>query len=242
MSDTSLSNTGARLGATAEWFRPGRLALEYSQVILNPLVSAVESFTGGVQRRVRRERRRRLAGRSYDMALEIARVLPRGSHVLDVGCGSGFIAHHLSALLGTPVTGLDVRRRADAPIEYLPYDGASFPVPDASFDAALLCYVLHHARDQRAFLREVRRVIKPGGLVVVYEDIPVSVWDVLACRAHDRAWRGRTGPCTFRLADEWRGLFESSGFEAVAERGLSRWRNLTHTVTRRLFVLRACEP
>ncbi len=238
MSDTPFNDAGARAAEPAEWFRPGWLALQYSQVLFNPLVETIESFTGGVQRRVRRARRRRLVGRSYDMALEIARVLPRGSRVLDVGCGSGFIAHHLSALLGTPVTGLDVRRHADAPVEYLSYDGARFPVPDHSFDAALLCYVLHHAQDQRAFLGEVRRILEPGGLAVVYEDIPENFWDALACRAHDRVWRVRTGPCTFRLAHEWRTLFESSGFRVVNERGLSRWRNLTHTVSRRLFVLK----
>jgi ubiquinone/menaquinone biosynthesis C-methylase UbiE len=239
MSDTPYTDAGARVAETAEWLRPGRLALRYSQILLNPLVHAVESFTGGVQRRVRRERRRRLVGRSYDMAVEIARVLPRHTRVLDVGCGSGFIAHHLSALLCSPVTGLDVRGRADASVEYLSYDGARFPVRAASFDAALLCYVLHHAQDQRAFLGEVRRVLEPGGLAVVYEDIPETGWDALACRAHDRAWRGRTGACTFRHAHEWRALFESSGFRVVAERRLSRWRNLTHTVSRRLFVLKA---
>ena len=50
-----------------------------------------------------RERRRRKVGRAYDMALEIARAIPCGSEVLDVGCGNGFIAHHLSALLGKSV-------------------------------------------------------------------------------------------------------------------------------------------
>jgi ubiquinone/menaquinone biosynthesis C-methylase UbiE len=238
MANTPFTDACARVAEPAEWFRPGRLALQYSQILFNPLVEAVESFTGGLQRRVRRERRRRLVGRSYDMALEIARVLPRRSRVLDAGCGSGFIAHHLSALLGGPVTGLDIRRSAEAPIEYQAFDGRHFPVADNSFDAALLCYVLHHAQDQPAFLREVRRALEPGGLAVVYEDIPETRWDALACRAHDRAWRRRTGPCTFRLAGEWRALFESSGFEVIADRRLSRWRNLTHTVSRRLFVLK----
>jgi len=42
------------------------------------------------------------------MALEVAQVMPRHSRVLDVGCGNGFIAHHLSAMLGTDVTGIDL--------------------------------------------------------------------------------------------------------------------------------------
>ena len=36
------------------------------------------------------------------------KVMPRHSRVLDVGCGNGFIAHHLSAMLGTDVTGIDL--------------------------------------------------------------------------------------------------------------------------------------
>jgi ubiquinone/menaquinone biosynthesis C-methylase UbiE len=238
MSNASYTNRDPRDYALAEWYYPERVLLAYAQVLLNPLVYALEGAVGGLQRRWRRERRRRLVGRSYDMALEIARALPPRSRVLDVGCGSGFIAHHLSALLGARVSGIDVRKGVDAPIDYAAFDGSRFPAPDDSFDAVLLCYVLHHAQDQAAFLREVRRVLRDGGLVVVYEDIPEAALDAAACRVHDRAWRARTGPCTFRLAHEWRALFESSGFEVVAERRLSRWRNLTHTVARRLFVLK----
>lgn len=238
---TSYPNRDARAYGLADWFRPERVLLAYAQVLLNPLVYAVEGLAGGVQRRWRRERRRRLVGRSYDMALEIARVLPRGSRVLDVGCGSGFIAHHLAGVLAARVTGIDVRRQADAAVDYVSFDGARFPVADVSFDAVLLCYVLHHAQDQRAFLGEVRRVLRAGGLAVVYEDVPATVWDRAACAAHDRAWRARTGPCTFRREPDWRALFESAGFEVVSERTLSRWRNLGHPVRRALFVLKATD-
>lgn len=238
---TSYPNRDARAYGLADWFRPERVLLARAQVLMNPLVYAVEGLAGGVQRRWRRERRRRLVGRSYDMALEIARVLPRDSRVLDVGCGSGFIAHHLAGVLGARVTGIDVRRQADAPIDYVSFDGARFPAADVSFDAVLLCYVLHHAQDQRAFLDEVRRVLGAGGLAVVYEDVPVTGWDSVVCAAHDRAWRARTGPCTFRREPDWRALFESAGFEVVSERPLSRWRNLGHPVRRALFVLRATD-
>jgi ubiquinone/menaquinone biosynthesis C-methylase UbiE len=238
---SSYTNRGPRYDGPADWFCPERLLLSYAQVLLNPLVYALEGAVGGAQRRWRRERRRRLVGRSYDMALELARILPRGSRVLDVGCGSGFIAHHLSALLGTRVFGFDVRRSADAPIDYAAFDGAHFPAADRAFDAVLLCYVLHHAQDQPAFLREVGRVLRGGGLVVVYEDIPEDAWDAAACRAHDRAWRSRTGPCTFRQREEWRRVFAAAGFEVVSERRLSRWRNLAHPVRRGLYVLRASD-
>ena len=226
---STYTNRDPRYYGLAEWFYPERALLTYAQVFLNPLVYALEGAVGGAQRRWRRERRRRLVGRSYDMALELARVLPPRARVLDVGCGSGFIAHHLSSLLGTRVSGIDVRKSVDAPIDY------------TAFDAVLLCYVLHHAQDQPAFLDEVRRVLRDAGLVVVYEDIPEAAWDAAACRAHDRAWRARTGPCTFRLWEEWRRVFTSSGFEVLSVRRLSRWRNFTHPVRRGLYVLRVSD-
>ncbi len=172
------------------------------------------------------------------MAQEIARVIPHGSEVLDVGCGNGFIAHHLSAMLGTSVVGIDLGNHADAPIDYRRYDGAHFPLMDDSFDAVLLCYVLHHAQDVSVVLNEMRRVLRDGGLAIIYEDIPQSWWDKGVCWIHNQQWRGRTGPCTFRRESEWRALFETFGFEIVSERRLSRWRNLTHPVLRRFYVLK----
>ena len=171
------------------------------------------------------------------MALEIARVIPRGSEVLDVGCGNGLIAHQLSAMLGSPAVGIDLGNTTDAPIDYRRYDGTQFPMIDQSFDAVLLCYVLHHAQDVRVVLDEMRRVLRDGGLAVIYEDIPGSWWDRGVCWFHNQEWRGRTGPCTFRRESEWRSLFESFGFEIVSERPLSRWRNLTHPVARRFYLL-----
>ena len=176
------------------------------------------------------------------MALEVARVLPPRANVLDVGCGNGFIAHHLQSMLGTTVVGLDVGAGTAARINYLPYDGRHFPVRDQSFDAVLLCYVLHHAQDPRLVLNEVSRVLRDGGLAIIYEDIPVMWWDRLVCWTHDRQWRGRTGPCTFQAEHDWRRMFSLAGFEVVKERALSRWRNLSHPVARQFFVVRVTEP
>lgn len=194
-------------------------------------------FISAIKRRWARERRRRKVGRAYDMALEIARTIPRGAEVLDVGCGNGFIAHHLSAMLGTSVQGIDVEDKTEASIDYRRFDGARIPFAANSFDAVLLCYVLHHAHDAQAMLSELRRVLRAGGLAVIYEDIPQTSWDKGVCWIHNRQWQGRTGPCTFRNESEWRAVFESSGFEIIEQRRLSRWRNLAHPVCRTLYTL-----
>lgn len=206
------------------WIRPDR--------------TRTEGLLQGALRRLRRERRRRRVGRAYDMALEIGRLIPTGSRVLDIGCGNGYIAHHLSAIVGAHVTGIDLKPKTDAHINYRQYDGTRFPIAGRSIDAALLCYVLHHTQDVKLVLTELRRVLRDGGWAVVYEDIPETHWDRLVCSVHDRKWRSRTGPCTFRTDGEWRALFETSGFAVVKERRLSRWRNLAYPVSRRCYLVR----
>lgn len=211
------------------------------------VVSAGTSFPGventpgllqGLARRWRRERRRRKVGRAYDMAQEIARAIPHQSRVLDVGCGNGYIAHHLSAMLDAGVVGIDLDETTDAPIDYRPFNGTHFPVETESFDAILLCYVLHHAQNLDVVMGELGRVLRDGGLAVVYEDMPEAGWDRIVCWIHNLKWRNRTGPCSFRLEHEWRSLFCSAGFEIIREQRLSRWRNMAHPVSRRLFLLK----
>ncbi|HEY5885618.1 MAG TPA: class I SAM-dependent methyltransferase [Pyrinomonadaceae bacterium] len=220
---------------------PSRASLDISRLnnaAVLPTTASSSSFLHGVSRRLRRERRRRKVGRAYDMALEVAQMIPQGSRVLDIGCGSGYIAHHLSAMRNAVVTGIDLEPQTEAPIKYRQYNGLRIPADKASTDAALLCYVLHHAQDLRTVLTEVRRVLCNGGVAVVYEDIPESAWDRLLCSMHDLKWRKRTGPCTFRANAEWRRVFGSYGFEVVNERRLSRWRNLAHPVSRRCYLLK----
>jgi len=179
---------------------------------------------------------------AYDMAKEIAQYVPGARRVLDVGCGSGFIAHHLSAMLGAPVTGTDVGDRAEAPIAYQRFDGRALPFADGAFDVVLFCYVLHHASDARALLAEARRVLKPDGRLVIYEDTPRSLIDRLLCRRHERQWLHRTGPCTFRRDGAWRELFDALGLFVRAARALSRLRDLTYPVARSLYVLSPRPP
>ena len=105
------------------------------------------ALTEGLQRRWRRERRRRKVGRAFDMALEIASIVPANSRLLDVGCGNGFITHHLSAMLGMKAIGIDLAATTEAAIDYRQFDGRYFPVEEKSVDSVLLCYVLHHAQD-----------------------------------------------------------------------------------------------
>jgi ubiquinone/menaquinone biosynthesis C-methylase UbiE len=180
-------------------------------------------------------RYRRIA-RAFDAARSIGDYVPHGARVLDVGCGDGFIAYHLNAM-GRRVTGVDLNATAEAPIHYTVFNGRALPFDDLSFDAVIFSFVLHHARNIAGLLAEARRVLRPDGCIVIYEDIPERWHDRALCLWHDRQWRSRTGPCTFLCFDNWIDLFESLGLSVAQRWRLSRLRNPIHPVLGARFVL-----
>lgn len=104
----------------------------------------------------------------------------RGRRILDAGCGSGPLAEALLAR-GASVTGIDVspamidlaRRRlgpdADLHVAAL---GEVLPFPDGSFDDVVCSLVLHYLEDWSAPLAELRRVLVPGGRLLLSVNHP----------------------------------------------------------------------
>src|SRR2546427_581269 len=98
-----------------------------------------------------------------------------GRRVLDAGCGSGYGAD-LLVREAREVLGIDI---SDDAIDYarrhyradnLRFERAScleIPAPDGSFDLVMAFELIEHLADWQAFLREVRRVLAPGGQFLV---------------------------------------------------------------------------
>ena len=73
------------------------------------------------------------------------------------------------------------RTTIDVPFDHFNLEESRFPYDDATFDVVLFCEILEHLlMDPLHTLREIRRVLKPGGLVVVTTPNVARMWNVLA--------------------------------------------------------------
>jgi ubiquinone/menaquinone biosynthesis C-methylase UbiE len=95
-----------------------------------------------------------------------------GLRVLDLGCSTGFISHELHRA-GASVTGVDIdepglaraRDRFGGSIPFVCADGEALPWPSGSVDAVVFNHIYEHVVDPDAVLAEIRRVLRPSGVV-----------------------------------------------------------------------------
>jgi SAM-dependent methyltransferase len=134
-----------------------------------------------------------------------------GARVLENGCGVGMYLAPLRRALSTPlVYGLeyDFDRAAEAghrdrPARVVCAAGEQLPYPPDTFDVILSNEVIEHVRDDRQALREMARVLKPGGRLILF--CPNRWYFV---ETHGIYWRGRYHfgniPLVNYLPDAWR--------------------------------------
>ncbi len=185
---------------------------------------------------------RRVAARAH---------IGRGTQVCDIGCGYGATARMLAADYGAEVTGITL---SPAQYEYAAahaFPGVSVvlgdwlrnPLADARFDAAIAIESTEHMADLAGFFTQARRVLRPGGRLVVcawlaHPRASATQRKLLlepACREGRMAHIG--------LFAEYRRLFQQTGFAVEQEEDVSRQVKRTWPICAGRFLARlACEP
>jgi demethylmenaquinone methyltransferase / 2-methoxy-6-polyprenyl-1,4-benzoquinol methylase len=101
-------------------------------------------------------------------------VVRPGDRVLDAACGTGDLALAAAGAGASEVVGVDFSprmleraRRKSAAIEWVQGDILELPFADGSFDAATVGFGVRNVADLERGLRELRRVLRPGGRLAV---------------------------------------------------------------------------
>ncbi len=114
-----------------------------------------------------------------------------GQHVLDIGCGPGFLAAEMAEEVGAEgrVHGIDpsdsmlaIARRSETPVDYGRGDALALPFGDEWFDVAISTQVYEYVDDIEGALAEARRVLRPGGRLLVLD----TDWDSIVWHSRDR--------------------------------------------------------
>ena len=159
------------------------------------------------------------------VATSAAFLIPRlddGLHLLDFGCGPGSITADLARRLaphGTVVgvdsspAALEIARRDAAAdnLEYVQGSVYDLPLPNDVFDIAYGHQILQHLGDPVSGLREVQRVLKPGGLVAVRD----ADYGTMTHHPHQ--------PGIARWLDLYHQVARANGGEPDAGRRLLEW-------------------
>ena len=160
---------------------------------------------------------RKVWGDELLRARALTRLVPSGLKVADVGTGTGILALELAAI-GCQVVAIDsseamleaaARKLEDAGCDTVALrqaEASDLPLADGEVDAAFAHMVLQYLEEPDAAIREMARVVRPGGRVVLID-----------FAAHDRAWmRAELGVRHMGFSpDAIEGWLAAAGLEAV---------------------------
>lgn len=174
------------------------------------------------------QRQRRITERVYEhrarwSARRLRPWIRERDRVLDYGAGDCRVDLILQQRAKCEVVPVDVEDFNRTPLALTLYDGQRLPFEDHSFDVVLLLFVLHHAEDARAVLREAGRVCRRH--IIAFEDVNQTWWDRTVFRGFHRwlAWSQKISRPHHELSpDQWVQLAADEGFATHSREPLGR--------------------
>ncbi|MEM7120308.1 MAG: class I SAM-dependent methyltransferase [Pseudomonadota bacterium] len=165
--------------------------------------------------------------------------LPARGSFVDIGAGTCHLSEALlacrpglsclaidTAWYPARRTGRRLAATAGDRFRHVVADGSALPLADGAMDAALIAFVLHHLvpADQLAVLREARRVLRPGGRLILLEDTPDGGRETARTVVADRRLNreSASSPHHYRTACQWVALLAGLGLRV--ERQVAIWR------------------
>ncbi len=159
--------------------------------------------------------------------------LGKGDKVLDLGCGCGAIAEHITELTGATPYGINLdRSQIDKAWENTNLPRSNFTVgdfnqplefDDATFDAVYAIQPLTYVSDHDFTFREVHRVLKPGGMFVMNDVAALDAYD--RDNEHHRTLIQHTRELTvfggFWYYEYWEDAYKNAGFDLISSVGRS---------------------
>ncbi|WP_299784466.1 class I SAM-dependent methyltransferase [uncultured Roseobacter sp.] len=164
--------------------------------------------------------------RDFEPTRQVIRKLyPNGGRVVEVGSGLGYLLRSFKDE-GWDVLGVDPWRELPAHtqeihgIETIPMTLEAAKLPDASADVVIMLHVIEHLPDPVETLREIHRILKPGGhMVIETPRYDTLMFKLLRHRERSVKCEGHTYFFTF---DTLRRTYEKAGFSEVDTRAVGR--------------------
>jgi ubiquinone/menaquinone biosynthesis C-methylase UbiE len=204
---------GALLGAIVDGVQ--RLGKSPDTVTVEDLGPVDEFHIGG-----------RIATKSFLDQLEIA----ADDHVLDVGCGLGGASRFAAQQYGCRVTGIDLTHEyvktgevlcswvgLDNRITLEQGDATATSYSDGAFDKLYMMHVGMNIANKQALVSELRRVMRPGGRLGIYDIMRVGDGDL----SFPVPWATTPEESDVWSSDEYKAALEAAGLRVIAERNRS---------------------
>nr|QBK85989.1 MAG: SAM dependent methyltransferase [Marseillevirus LCMAC101] len=140
--------------------------------------------------------------------------------LLDIGCGNMIFTRQLAYVLSTVSRGIDIsdgRLIKEQNERFTIFDGISIPYKDESVKFITLIHVLHHIEESDNLIKEIHRILKPGGILIIGEFDCWSWKQAYSLNLYHFAMNKvlNTAPstCWYRPLKQWRTIITNTGFD-----------------------------